>query len=304
VTRAAAAVLVGALALSAAGNARAYCRTSSCNEGTPHTAAVCDPPQPDDCGTPIFWPNPCTEFSVQENGSPKLGITAVDLAGIMTTAFGTWESASCSGGGTPLMVITEGPEAVCQQHEYNQMAGNANIIMFHDDAWPYEGSPNTLALTTVTYNQDNGQIYDADMELNSADNHFTTGNTNVDFDLPSIVTHESGHFQGLAHSHDPAATMWPQYVEHTTNLRHISPDDIAAICAVYPPGPADPACDPTPRHGFSAYCAGTAENQLQSSTSGCCAVAPGSQPATGRHAALLAALGALALELRGLRRRA
>src|SRR5262249_43161433 len=151
--------------------------------------------------------------------------------------------------------VTEAAPVNCKQHEYNQKAGNANIILYHDDLWPYEGTNNTLALTTVTYNLDTGEIYDADMELNSADNDFTVGDTNVDFDLLSIVPHETGHFLGLAHSHESTATMWPSYDPPTTNLRHISADDIAGICAIYPPGSDRTCCDATPRHGFSPDCA-------------------------------------------------
>src|SRR6185437_139544 len=220
----------------AAGGAHAYCRTSSCNEGSPHTAAVCDPPNPDDCGIPIAWPQSCVSFSVQVGASPKRNITFSETETLMKTAFDTWLAADCSGGGHPNMTVTEFAPAVCDHH----------------DNWPYEGQPgDTLALTTVTYSLDTGQIYDADMELNSADNNFTIGDSNVDFDLLSIVTHESGHFLGLAHSHDMNAVMWPEYVEHTTNLRHLTTDDVAAICAVYPPGEPTSDCDATPRHGFS-----------------------------------------------------
>jgi hypothetical protein len=278
--------------------AHAYCRTTSCMSGMPHTAAVCTPPQPDDCGVPLFWSKPCVQYDVQQDGSPKLGISAEQLDMLMATAFSQWTDAACMGGGHPLMAVTQGPEVACHQHEYNQTSGNANVIMFHDDSWPYEGSPNTLALTTVTYNLDTGEIYDADMELNSADNPFTIGDTNVDFDLLSIVTHESGHFLGLAHSHDPAATMWPEYMHGTTNLRHISPDDVAAICATYPPGPAPASCDTTPRHGFSGLCAAQ-----QTHNSSCCAVAVGSGGPGRRDAASLAAIGALALVVRSSKRR-
>jgi hypothetical protein len=277
--------------------ARAYCRTSSCQVGAAHTAAVCNPPSPDDCGTPIAWPTPCAEFSIQQDGSPKLGITAAQLATVVSAAFRTWESAACAAGATPHLVITEGAEAVCHQHEYNQDAGNANVIMFHDTAWPYEGSPNTLALTTVTYDVDSGNIYDADMELNSADNGFTLGDTKVEFDLPSIVTHETGHFQGLAHSHDASATMWPEYVQGTTTLRTLSPDDVAAICATYPPMGAVTNCDPTPRHGFSPLCAAD-----QPAPSSCAVVAPGGGGPNGRRGVVAAALALLALAARPRRR--
>src|SRR5262249_40502589 len=139
----------------------------------------------------------------------------------------------------------------------------------------------------------------------------------------SIVTHESGHFLGLAHSHDQTATMWPVYNEHTTNLRNISPDDVAGICAIYPPGSIE-TCDPTPRHGFSTECASAGaapwtlgpcgagsgtpgglcqadELPASSSGGGGCSSAPGgtSSPWSGA----VAAVGALALALRSVRRR-
>jgi hypothetical protein len=284
-------------ALLATSPAGAYCRTSSCDPQSPsaHTGAECNPPQPDDCGTPIVWPQSCVEYSVQENASRK--ITFAETEQVMKTAFGTWMAAACPGGGHPDMLVTEGTPAICALHEYNQTAGNANIILYHDDSWPYEGSANTLALTTVTYNLDTGAIYDADMELNTFGVNFTLGDNNVDFDLLSVVTHETGHFLGLAHSHDLAATMWPVYNEHTTSLRNLSPDDIAGICAIYPPGPPTPGCDPTPRHGFSPLC-GADQPQTVKGCGGC--ALPGDDRAI--PAGAIAAVGALILAVR--RRRA
>jgi hypothetical protein len=293
----AAAAVLGAAALLTAGAAHAFCRTSSCMEGTPHTAAVCNPPAPDDCGMPIAWPQPCVDYSVQQAASHK--VTFAQTETVMKEAFAAWTTPACPGGGNPRMQVTEADPAVCALHEYNQTAGNANIILYHDDAWPYEGSPNTLALTTVTYSLDTGDIYDADMELNSADNDFTLGDTGVEFDLLSIVTHEAGHFLGLAHSHDMNATMWPDYVEHSTNLRDLSPDDIAALCTVYPPGAPITGCDPTPRHGFSAECA---NDQPTALTGSCCAVAPGSDAGRGSLAGALAALGGAILVARRRKR--
>jgi len=287
------AFFAGAFSLLLAGTAGAYCRTSSCMEGMAHTAAVCDPPQQTDCGTPLFWASRCIGYSVQVNASIK--VTFAQTEQVMKAAFATWAAADCTGG-NPQMAVTEAAPATCDQHEYNQTKGNANIILYHDDVWPYEGSPNTLALTTVTYNLDTGEIYDADMELNSADNDFTVSDTNVDFDLQSIVTHETGHFQGLAHSANPTAVMWPEYVEHTTTLRTLTADDEAGICAIYPPSPANSDCDATPRHGFSTLCA--AQQPAQSTSS--CGVgspggAPGSDGGTGPSGGVLAGLGALVL---------
>ncbi len=286
----------GVGALLPAGDAAAYCRTSSCLEGMPHTAAVCDPPQETDCGKPLFWASRCVGYSVQEGASRE--VTFAQTEQVMHAAFATWAGASCLGGGMPQMAVTEAAPAVCDKHEYNSNASNANIILYHDTSWPYEGTANTLALTTVTYNIDTGEIYDADMELNSADNDFTLGTSNVEFDLQSIVTHETGHFQGLAHSGNPTAVMWPEYTEHTVTLRTLTPDDEAGLCAVYPPSPVNNDCDATPRHGFSPLCAA----QQPPPPKACSAAAPGRDAGSGPPAGATAALGVVFLAWRRARR--
>jgi Matrixin len=230
--------------------AHAYCRTSSCDLH-PESWHVCTPSEPDDCGTPLFWAKPCVEWSLQKDASTQ--VTFAQAEQIVTAAFATWMSAPCPGGDTPRINLTEAEPAECHQIEYNQTAGNANIIMFRDNGWPY--APFEIALTTVTYNLDTGEIYDADMELNSTDFQFTTGDTGVVVDLASIVTHEMGHFLGLNHSPNTDATMFGNYERGTTTLRDLSDDDSAGICAIYPPGDVPSDCDPTPRHGFSALCA-------------------------------------------------
>jgi MYXO-CTERM domain-containing protein len=280
--------------------AGAYCRTSSCDAQSKtdaHTGQVCTPKMAGDCGTVISWAQPCVGWSLQKAASKK-GITFAQAEQVFKDAFARWTSAMCSGGGTPLMTVNEATPANCDKHEYNQMVGNANIIMFRDDAWPYEGSSNTLALTTVTYNLDTGEIYDADMELNSADVNFTIDDTNVEYDLPSIATHETGHFLGLAHSPLPDATMFPDYTPHSTNLRDLSADDIAGICAIYPPGTPPSSCDDTPRHGFSPDCA--ADQPPPSKGCAMAACASSSSPA---GAAAAAALAALVLAARRRKRR-
>src|SRR5262249_39390442 len=152
-------------------------RTSSC--GNQGTGTRCSPVMEGDCGVELFWPNACVGFSLQKDASKR--VTLEETRKVFTKAFATWMNADCPGGGHPKIKVTEEEPAECSLHEYNQKAGNANIIVYRDDAWPYEGSSNTLALTTVTYNLDTGEIYDADMELNSADAKFTTGDTGVQF---------------------------------------------------------------------------------------------------------------------------
>ncbi len=39
------------------------------------------------------------------------------------------------------MAVFEAEPAVCTKHEYNQAAGNANVIVFRDQAGPMKGRP-------------------------------------------------------------------------------------------------------------------------------------------------------------------
>jgi len=93
------------------------------------------------------------------------------------------------------------------------------------------------------------------MALNSALWHFTTGDDGIVVDLLSVVTHETGHFLGLAHSLNGDATMFRSYAPSTDTLRDLTDDDRSGICAIYPPAPIGADCDSTPRHGFSPLCA-------------------------------------------------
>jgi hypothetical protein len=282
------------LALGAA-RADAYCRTASCPGGV--TGARCTPALDTDCGVALHWPSPCVSFDLQKDASAKVSLDAATA--VFHQAFAAWTNSTCAAGGNPRMELVDMGPVDCDKHEYNQQQGNANIIMFRDTSWPHSGAGSTLALTTVTFNLDTGEIYDADMELNSAQVDFTTGDTSVDFDLLSVATHECGHFLGLAHAQLPDATMYADYKQHSTALRTLSDDDVGAICAVYPPGDAIPSsCDATPRHGFSSACAGA--NPPSQSSNACAAVAIGSDRPAGAAGLVLLGLAALAA---GSRRR-
>jgi hypothetical protein len=274
-------------------SASAYCRTTSC-KGV-GTGAKCTPVRPTDCGVELFWRSPCVGFSMQKDASVQIDLD--DATKIFVDAFQQWTNADCGDGKHPRMkVVNLGPVA-CDVHEYNKKAGNANVILFHDDVWPHAGAGSTLALTTVTYNVDTGEIYDADMELNGANVEFSTGIDNVLYDLPSIATHETGHFLGMSHSSDGTATMFADYMPGSTELRSLENDDIDGICATYPPGDAIAAsCDPTPRRGLASVCD---PPEIVAEDGSCCTTAPGTPRSAGTSA--LAAL-AFALGLAAKRR--
>ena len=251
-------------------------------------------------GVPLFWNNLCVGYSVQKDASTQISLA--DATSAVSRAFGSWESVECPAH-ISIKATNLGP-VECHEVRYNSSGPNQNVIMFDDTSWPHSDSSNTLALTTVTFNSATGEIYDADIEINTFQQHLSTGDISKSgYDFDSIITHEVGHFLGLAHSPDTTATMFAHYTPGTISMRTLAPDDIAGICNVYPPagtGSATsstlvaPTCDPMPRHGFSSECAGS------NSTRSGCALGPSRSGVSGLVAVLLGlCLGTLRRRSRG-----
>jgi len=287
--------------------AHAFCRTTT-------TPVPADYSPSRGCfteGLPLFWKNACVGYS--PNSAASVHIPLATATTVIDSAFTTWNEVKCGAGNIGITTSDVGP-ADCAEVRYNPNGPNQNVIVFRDTTWPYSDPNNTLGLTTVTFNADTGEIYDADMELNATGKNLSTSATVPanGFDLLSVITHEAGHFLGLAHATDPTATMFASYKPGTTTLRTLAPDDIAGICDIYPTSTernvaasvspmgviAADACDATPRHGFGSTCA---ENPApaDSKTSGCSAAPPGPS-GSGTSAA---ALFAIALGFLGISRR-
>lgn len=244
-----------------AGNVAAYCRTTTCDrEDAP--AATCGSVPPGMCnpqGTPIAWPDTCVSTSVSAQGSALRGISADAMRAIVSEAFQKWTTATCPNGGHPRFSVDMFPDVNCTEatgdNGYRVSGPNYNLWIFEDSAWPYNSvGENAIAITTTQFNPSTGEIYDSDVELNAKDNQFTMGDDHVIIDLPSVVLHEAGHFLGIAHSNLGAAVMSPTLDPGDLSHRALGSDDIHGICAVYPPGELNPACNPEPRHGFSTEC--------------------------------------------------
>jgi hypothetical protein len=128
----------------------------------------------------------------------------------------------------------------------------------------WDGDDLTIALTTTTFSDSTGVIYDADTEFNAAQHSdgtpgflFTvvdsppcTGGalseSCVATDVQETLTHETGHAIGLDHElNNPNSTMAPTANIGETIKRTIDPGTALGFCTIYPAGQPSPPCDPT-----------------------------------------------------------
>ncbi|MCA9622295.1 MAG: hypothetical protein KC731_24895 [Myxococcales bacterium] len=251
------AALLAAFAL--AGSAGAYCRSSNCagDEGArcfPESTRPKPPYALEDCGTPIYWAKSCIGLSLHDSGYSKLPFPA--LRGALHTAMATWRSIDCDGF-PPSLYAYDAGAVECGAAEYNQDAGNANVITFREEVWAHD--PAALALTTVTFDVESSEIYDADIEVNAVDHVFTLAGLPDLYDFQSTLTHEIGHVFGLSHSSyeddGGMAVMKPELLPGEQLPPGVSADDAVGLCAVSEAvGAVSRVCLPSARHGMASQC--------------------------------------------------
>ncbi|MFI5299006.1 MAG: matrixin family metalloprotease [Polyangiales bacterium] len=164
----------------------------------------------------------------------------------------------------------------------------------------------------MTYDTVSGEIYDADIEVNSnpSTEMIATGDPvgANKYDLQSIFQHEEGHFLGLAHTQgsNSSATMYFEYNPGETNKRHPIADDSCGLCNIYPPG-RSALCNSEPRRGWATECGGVvtqpipAGNCNEQPPAGCKCSVPGAPSRT--FGAGILGLAAIALTAAASRRR-
>ena len=285
-------VVVALLALAQPERASAWCRLTT-SRRQPTAAEPCI--LPDTSAEPpelfLAWRRRCSGIALSVT-SPSSDLTESEVVGIFERSLDTWNRVQCGGSplGVDLTVMNQ--TSTCDAPLYRDDGGNVNSVQFVVDWGARMYDPNAFALTTVWHRRSTGEILDADMDINERRGPYgicpIDGCIERTVDLENVVTHEMGHYLGLAHTQEAEATMFASAVAGETLKRDLHADDIEGLCAIYPPGEPAGECNFTPRGGLDLDC-----------DTGCGVAAPGSggRPAP-TSAAWLTLLGLAALSLR------
>jgi len=256
VRRAAAVALLVATFLPAP--ASAWCRMTT-SRRAPSVEEPCV--LPDESADPpeqfLEWRRPCHGVAVSMEALPR-DFGEEELRAILLRSFATWNDVRCDGQPLGIEVQLLGDSSTCTAPFYEDGSGNANTVMFTFDWAERMYDANAFAVTTVWHRRSTGEILDADMEINERRGPYGTcpdeGCSTRLVDLENVVTHEMGHFLGLAHSTDREATMFASSVAGEVIKRDLSPDDVEGICTVYPAGRPEGECSFVPANGLDLDC--------------------------------------------------
>jgi hypothetical protein len=245
----------------------------------------------------IWWKHQPVNFSIQSQcalGDPPNTLNpAVALAGedeatfnqlchaAIQRAFNSWQTPSCTN-----LRFNQLPDTPVKEVGYDPSAGSANLntVQFMtvscdqvvdpaDPCWSenscdgkYEcfgQGTSVVALTHTFSDPSDGHLLDSDIEANAVDYSFSAEAGDPlpgTIDVQNTITHEAGHFIGLAHSCEAGqpcpddlkdTTMyWQQSTLGETVKRTLKQDDIDGLCSIYPvDGGSGGGCQASPGAG-------------------------------------------------------
>lgn len=242
-----------ALVLGASATSFAFCRQTTCNEGEQSEQCTKRTKADDDCmhdGVAVRWNKSTLTYRVYKKGSNLLDEDKMKKA--IKASFEAWTMVDCDDGRTSLR-FEEG-DPITKDKPLGLSAKEAELqgiepygIYFRDKKWVQkDDSGDVLAATGLSFGTRGGLVTYADIEINTLDGNFTFDDDQAldAKDFQSVLTHEVGHYIGLAHSKDKDSIMVPVYcgadsgdrceADGVVGKRALGLDDIAAVCAYFP----------------------------------------------------------------------
>jgi hypothetical protein len=229
----------------------------------------------------LRWMNTsCVYLHVNSSGSPD--VTDGSAVTAVHSSAANWRAAVASCSFINMLFVADSPDAVAA---FDQHGTNENTVDWVSDKWSTptsqggrEHDAQAAAITTVFFidapgDARDGQILDADIELNNENFRFATTGAKDRTDVENTVTHEMGHLLGIDHPCDdgtrvPApkdntgATIpscfpvykLPQTMRDATMFNFADPgetkkrtpeaDDVLGICTTYPKAMDPGVCAP------------------------------------------------------------
>lgn len=162
-------------------------------------------------------------------------VIAIDPEAItaVTRAFAAWSAVS--GASAPEVVITEG---AVDEVGYRSERENRNTLRYLPSG--YAPAETALAITLLSFD-DGGRILDADIVINGGGGRdfamLAAGRPagrREPYDLENVLTHEGGHFFGLAHNDEDAdVTMYFSSARGEIKKRDLTGDDEDGLRFLY-----------------------------------------------------------------------
>ncbi len=249
-----------AISLGTASRAFAWCQMTAQNaRGTSDCASQCNR---DTLATRLAWRRQCSAISFSNWGASH-DLASAEVRAIFQRAVNSWTTVTCTGQTTGLDVTLLGATQnnECVFASYFPDSPNVNSIIFVAQGWTSQRQHEmrAFALTLVFHDANTGEILDVDMEINDErpERYTVCADTGCEagtIDLQNVVTHEMGHYFGLAHSEIREATMFCSAETTEVLKRDLDADDVTGLCTMYPSGSFTQSCNRTPIGGLGLSC--------------------------------------------------